>query len=285
MLFYTATVVAGVFVLLLSVERFFALRKPTRALVPRLLLNLLMSGLAFLTAVVIIRPTVAALIQWSGQNRFGLLHIMSLPAAVQFTLGFLLMDLSFYYWHVANHRIPLFWRFHNVHHLDPDLDASTAFRFHFGEVALSAGFRVVQVTAIGVSTWIYVVYELAFQVNTVFHHSNIRLPIKLEQVLNWFIVTPRMHGIHHSQVRDETNSNYSVVFSWWDRLHRSIGLDIPQSDLLIGVPAYSKPEDNRFWNLVLAPFRKQRQYWIGLDGRPVLMTSRSRKQNCHRLAE
>jgi hypothetical protein len=68
-------------------------------------------------------------------------------------------------------------------HLDPDLDASTAFRFHFGEVALSAGFRVVQVTVIGLSTWIYLVYELVFQVNTVFHHSNVKLPIKLERKL------------------------------------------------------------------------------------------------------
>lgn len=285
MLFYTATVVGGVFILLITVERCFSLRNPTRGLAPRLLLNLLISGLAFFTAAVMIRPTVASLIQWSDQNKFGLLHIMSLPAAGQFTLGFLLMDLTFYYWHVANHRIPLLWRFHNVHHLDPDLDASTAFRFHFGEVALSAGFRVVQVTAIGLSTWIYLVYELVFQVNTLFHHSNVRLPIKLERALNWFIVTPRMHGIHHSQVRDETNSNYSVVFSWWDRLHRSIGLDIPQADLLIGVPAYSNPEDNRFWNLVLAPFRKQRRYWIRPDGTPVLMKSRSSKQNCQRLAE
>jgi sterol desaturase/sphingolipid hydroxylase (fatty acid hydroxylase superfamily) len=179
------------------------------------------------------------------------------------------MDLTFYWWHVANHRVPFLWRFHNVHHIDPDLDVSTAFRFHFGEVALSAAFRVAQVSAIGLSGWMFAVYELVFQVNTAFHHSNVRLPIQLERLLNLVIVTPRMHGIHHSQVRDETNSNYSVVFSWWDRLHRTLGLNIPQSAIVIGVPAYSHPADNRLWNALLLPFQRQRDYWRGLDGTAI----------------
>jgi sterol desaturase/sphingolipid hydroxylase (fatty acid hydroxylase superfamily) len=167
---------------------------------------------------------------------------------------------------VANHRIPFLWRFHNVHHIDPELDVSTAFRFHCGEVALSAGFRVVQVAAIGPPAWIFLIYEGVFQANTVFHHSNVRLPIQVERRLNWVLVTPRMHGIHHSQVRDETNSNYSVVFSWWDRLHRTLGLSIPQRDIVIGVPAYSAPTDNRFWDNLLLPFRAQRDYWRRPDG-------------------
>ena len=87
--------------------------------------------------------------QWSAERPFGLLYLIELPVAAQFVVVLLLMDLSFYYWHVANHRIPVLWRFHNVHHIDPDLDVSTAFRFHFGEVALSAAFRAMQVTVIG----------------------------------------------------------------------------------------------------------------------------------------
>ncbi len=75
-----------------------------------------------------------------------------------------------------------------------------------------------------------------------------------------------MHGIHHSQVQQETNSNYGVVFPWWDRLHRTLGLNIPQARIVIGIPAYSQPEDNRLLNIVLMPFHKQRDYWRTVEG-------------------
>ena len=120
--------------------------------------------------------------------------------------------LSFYYWHILNHKFPFFWRFHKVHHFDPDLDVSTGFRFHFGEVFFSTVFRVVQVSLIGVPFVTFAAYELVFRAGTLFHHSNLRLPIRFERRLNKLIVTPRMHGINHSQVRNETNSNFGVVF-------------------------------------------------------------------------
>jgi sterol desaturase/sphingolipid hydroxylase (fatty acid hydroxylase superfamily) len=204
---------------------------------------------------------------------------------VRFALGFLLMDLSFYYWHLVNHRIPFLWRFHNVHHIDPDLDVTTAFRFHFGEVMFSVVFRVLQVGLLGVSGLAFVAYELVFQANTVFHHSNLRLPIGFERLLNKVLVTPRMHGIHHSQVRQETNSNYGVVFPWWDWLHRTLGLAIPQSAITIGVPGYSQPEDNRLWNTLLMPFRVQRDYWRDADGSRVERQPRSRAESPTYLVE
>ena len=255
--------------LLFALERGVALRQPRRPLLRRLLVNLCISALAFVVAMLAVRPAALAAMQWTSDTPFGVIHVLPMPGAARLVLSFLLMDLTFYWWHVVNHRVQLLWRFHNVHHLDPDLDVSTAFRFHFGEVAMSALFRVVQVSAIGVSAPMFTVYELAFQANTLFHHSNVRLPIDMERLLNLVLVTPRMHGIHHSQVREETNSNYSVVFSWWDRLHRTAGLNIPQSAIVIGIPAYSAPADNRFWNGILLPFRHQQDYWRRLDGTPV----------------
>ena len=148
---------------------------------------------------------------------------------------------------------------------------------------MSAAFRVVQVTLIGISAPVFAAYELIFQANTVFHHSNVRLPIRLERWLNKILVTPRMHGIHHSQVEGETNSNYSVVFPWWDRFHRTLGLNIPQDEIVIGVPAYSSPEDNKLLNTILMPFRKQRALWQRPDG-----TSRQRERTVgdnHQMAE
>jgi sterol desaturase/sphingolipid hydroxylase (fatty acid hydroxylase superfamily) len=172
-----------------------------------------------------------------------------------------MMDLSFYYWHRLNHVIPFLWRFHSVHHIDPDMDVTTSLRFHFGEVFLSAFFRVVQVLAIGVAPLTYVIYELFFSLATLFHHSNIRIGLDLEKRINRFIVTPRMHGIHHSVVRSELNSNYSVIFRWWDALNRSLVLNVPQSAIRIGVGRFQRPGDNGLLSLILLPFgmfRKER---------------------------
>ena len=125
----------------------------------------------------LVRPTALSVLDWASERPFGLDSCGADAGAVRFIIAFLLMDLAFYWWHVANHRIPFLWRFHNVHHIDPDLDVSTAFRFHVGEVALSTAFRIVQVSVIGLSAWMFAVYEIVFQANTLFHHSNVRLPI------------------------------------------------------------------------------------------------------------
>ena len=126
---------------------------------------------------------------------------------------------------------------HNVHHIDPDLDVSTAFCFHFGEVALSALFRAAQVLVIGPSLLAFAVYEVAFQTHTLFHHSDWRLHSGLERALCRVIVTPRMHGIHHSAIREENRSNFGVVFSFWDAVHRTLQLNVAQDECASAFPA------------------------------------------------
>src|SRR5262245_33560950 len=270
----TVLVFMGLFLFLLLLEALFPLRHRTRALVGRLITNLCVSAFAFAIAAGIVRPVGLSLAAWTSAKPFGLLHLVALPAAVQFGFAFLLMDLTFYYWHLANHKLSVLWRFHNVHHIDPDLDVSTALRFHIGEVLLSAGFRVLQVGLIGLPPLTYMIYEGVFQASTLFHHSNVRLPLRAERLLNLVLVTPRMHGIHHSVVESETSSNYSTVFSWWDRLHRSVRLDIPQAALVIGIPAYHEPVDNTLWSILVLPFRRQHAYWCWPDGsRPTRDTN------------
>src|SRR5262249_19945041 len=215
---YLPAFVIAVFAALLAAERLFPLRESKSALLARLVINLAVSALAYTTAMIAVRPSAIYTLDWTVQSSVGVGQLVPLPEWARFILGFLLLDLSFYYWHVANHKVPLLWRFHNVHHIDPDLDVSTGFRFHFGEVLLSTLFRVAQVGLIGMSFATLAVYEAVFQANTLFQHSNVRLPIRLERLLNKVLVTPRMHGIHHSQVRPETNSNFGVVFPFWDRL-------------------------------------------------------------------
>jgi sterol desaturase/sphingolipid hydroxylase (fatty acid hydroxylase superfamily) len=267
------------------VEKLFPLRESKAGLLARLIVNASLSAVTFLVAATVVRPSALRTLDWASARPFGLIHLLPLPGWAQFIAGFLLLDLSFYYWHIANHNIPWLWRFHNVHHFDPDLDVTTGFRFHFGEVFLSTAFRVVQVSLIGMSLATFVAYEIVFQTETLFHHSNIRLPIRLERLLNRVIVTPRMHGIHHSQVREETNSNFGVVFCWWDRVHRTLSLNIPQSKIKIGIAGYDAPEDNRLWRAFAMPFVKQRDYWHAKDGSAPERDASDLRQKPNCLAE
>jgi sterol desaturase/sphingolipid hydroxylase (fatty acid hydroxylase superfamily) len=262
--------VPGIFLLLLALESLRPLRRRKRPRGPRYVANGALTGLGFITGVLTVRPAALGAALWAEQRSFGLLNLVSLPLWVQVAAGVLLMDLTFYYWHRLNHTRPLLWRFHNVHHADPDMDVTTSFRFHWGEVLYSTVFRLFQVFLIGVLPLAYVVYEVVFNTATMFHHSNLRLPVAWERRLNRVLVTPRMHGVHHSAVGPETNSNYSVIFSWWDRLNRSLKLNVGQMDIVIGVPGYLLPGDNRILPMLALPFTRQRPYWRWPSGKASL---------------
>ena len=259
--------VPGVFLLLLVLESLRPLRRLKRGRGSRYVVNGALTGLGFLTGMLAVRPAALGGALWAERHSFGLLNLVGLPLWVQVAAGVLLMDLTFYYWHRLNHTRPLLWRFHNVHHADPDMDVTTSFRFHWGEVLYSTVFRLLQVGLIGVLPLTYVVYEVVFNGATLFHHSNLRLPVAWERRLNRVFVTPRMHGVHHSAVGPETNSNYSVIFSWWDRLNRSLTLNVGQRDIVIGVPGYLRPGDNCVLPMLALPFTRQRPYWRWPSGK------------------
>ena len=251
----------SVFAALFLLERRFALRRTKSPLTSRLAVNAVVSVLAIATGLLLVRPAAAAVFGIVSERDWSLAGLLSSNAIVQGLVGFALLDLTFYYWHRANHTWALLWRFHNAHHIDPDLDVTTAVRFHFVEIGLSAAFRALQVVALGGPAWVFVVYEVAFQVNTLFQHSNLRLPIAVERVLVLVLVTPRMHGVHHSKRFDETNCNWSSVCSVWDRLHATLRLDVPQASIDIGIAGYSRPDDNTVAAVLTMPFRAQRDYW------------------------
>jgi len=258
MFYISALAVTGTYALLFGLERLYPLREGHAPLGRRLLANGVMTGLTFLTGSLLVRSSALWVSSWARVRSIGLLHWLPVSAPVAAVAGFLLMDLTFYWWHRINHEIGLLWRFHSAHHVDPELDVTTGFRFHLVEIAYSTPFRVAQVVVLGISPFIYITYELVFQLATLFHHSNLRLPLWLERALNKLVVTPRMHGIHHSQVRQETDSNYSTVFRFWDYLHRTLILCVPQSWIEIGVPGYTDIRDNRPDNLLLMPFQPQK---------------------------
>lgn len=265
-------VLALVFVVLFALERLAPLRKRRRPQVPRLVVNALVALLALATAAAVVSPTADVLLAHSEQ--FGLLAWLSLPWPIEIALGIVLLDLTFYWWHRANHQYSLLWRFHLAHHIDPDVDVSSAFRFHFGEIVFSVAFRAAQIITLGVPAFTFLAYEAIFQTGTMFHHSNVRLPERMDRALRFVFVTPRMHGIHHSQKQAETCSNFSVVFSVWDRLHRTFRSEPAARAIVIGVPAYDRPGDNGIGAVLAVPFRKQRSYWSGSDATCGPATSR-----------
>ena len=169
------------------------------------------------------------------------------------------MDYTLYLWHVMTHRVPFLWRFHRVHHADLDMDASTAIRFHLGEFLLAAPYRALQVALIGVSPEALTLWQRLTLAEVVFHHSNLRLPLGLEQRLVGVIVTPRMHGIHHSTVPGAADANWSSLFTLWDRLHGTLRLNVPQAAVEIGVPELRRPRDVALPRLLALPFERQRR--------------------------
>ena len=256
----------ALFAALLFLEYRWSLRLWVKAFLRRLLTNAMVALPTFLVMRLALIPAIVAAAYWAQQHEFGLLYLLPFPVWLHAVLAFLLLDYSLYVWHVLSHKVPLLWRFHNVHHTDVDLSVSTAIRFHFGEMVLSGIFRTAWVLLIGAGPLVVLVYEVVFEASVAFHHSNWRLPYRLERLLSWVIVTPRMHGIHHSVVRRETDSNYSNLLNVWDRLHRTIRLNVRQDEITVGVPGYRDGHDLSVLGLLTLPFRRQRDYWRSPDG-------------------
>ena len=252
---------------MLLAERFAPLRRSVESKLRRVVRNLTIGGVSVALTPLLQVPLLQPVASWIVRDRVGLLQVTNWPRWVEILIGIVLLDYTLWWWHWANHRVPFFWRFHLVHHADRDLDTSTALRFHFGELMLSIPIRAAQMIIIGVDRQTLWLWQTILFGSILFHHSNVRLPLGLERVLVHIVVTPRMHGIHHSDRLNETNSNWSSLLSWWDYLHRTMLLDVPQSDVVIGVPAYSEASDVTVGKMLLQPFVRQRHDFHLADGR------------------
>lgn len=258
----------GAFAALVLFERRRPLRRTTESKLVRDARNLSVAALGAVSLLSAERPVIAPLTAFVERRRWGLLKRARLPVWLEVTLAGVLLDYTLYLWHYVTHKVRWLWRFHIAHHVDLDMDASTALRFHFAELALSVPWRAGQVMVIGVSPFVFSVWQTLLFLSIMFHHSNVRLPIKVERALSLFVVTPRMHGIHHSTVREETNSNWSSGLTVWDYLHGTLRLDVPQVEISIGVPAYRKPEEVALMKILEMPFVKQRPAWESPTGEP-----------------
>ncbi|HEX5279786.1 MAG TPA: sterol desaturase family protein [Micropepsaceae bacterium] len=236
------------------------LRRQTQSKPARDVRNL---GTALISAIVvglIEVPTVRPLANLVERRTWGIRRLR-LPQWAETVLAVLLMDYTLYLWHVAIHSCKFLWRFHQVHHVDLDMDVTTAFRFHFGEILLSVPYRWAQILLIGVGRRSLALWQRLLLLSVIFHHSNLHLPPRLESRLAWLVMTPRLHTIHHSVVEAETNSNWSSGLTLWDRMHGTFRLDVPAENVTIGVPAFQDPKKLTLIRLLKLPFGRQRPSW------------------------
>ncbi len=237
------------------------LRLATESKFRRVIRNLSTGGVSLAVMTLVQAPLLQPVAEWIVRARIGLLQNVEWPPWLEIAIAVALLDYTLWWWHWASHRVPILWRFHLVHHVDRDLDASTALRFHFGELALSIPIRAAQMVLIGVDPVSLWLWQTLLFASILFHHANVRLPLAAERILVRLIVTPRMHGIHHSDREDETNSNWSSLLSVWDVVHRTFRFDVPDARIRIGVPAYRDPHDVTIGKILTLPFRRQRTDW------------------------
>jgi len=236
-------------------ERKKPLRKQQERTVPRTIRNAALGAGCAVIVAAVEEPLTKAIAEKNQRKRRG--FAQKLPKPLRMIGGIAAMDYGFYWWHVATHKVPFLWRFHRVHHVDPDMDMSTAVRFHPVDMVISLPWRLVQVRLSGVGPKSLRWWRRFFNFSVLFHHSNMKLPSGADEALAHVLTTPKMHGIHHSSAKDERDSNFTSGISLWDRLHGTFRADVLQDDIDIGVDDPLAKEDIAIDRALSAPFKKQ----------------------------
>ena len=274
------SVFLGIFALMALLEALFPARNAVLNRKTRWVGNLSMVVLGALVSRVLLPATLVGVSIWAQQEGVGLFNLLldqtnsasslsrqtsntqsgSVEFVVTVVLSVLLLDMLIYWQHRLFHTVPFLWRFHKMHHADSHVDTTTGLRFHPVEIAMSLGIKVAAIVILGVPAVAIVIFEVALNGFAIFNHANIRLPQKWDDRIGLVLITQRLHRIHHSQAKSESNSNYGFSVSWWDRLFNSFTPRAAFSDetLPIGqkdVPA--KRENASIKALLLQPFRSQ----------------------------
>lgn len=212
---------------------------------------LFLGGATFVN--VLLPMTCVAASLWAAQQGWGLANAWVMPAWLAYVMAFVVLDLTRYGTHYLQHRLPVLWRVHRVHHTDHDVDFSTSLRFHPLELLYVTLLNVAVITALGLPALAIVAYEaVAFSVNT-WNHGNVRITARAERWLRWVLVTPDMHRIHHSARAAEYNANLGALLSCWDRLLGTYVHAPAEShqSMALGLDAYADAKhDSLYWLLI-----------------------------------
>lgn len=238
------SVFGGLLITLMVAEAILPRRQRTLPRRGRWTSNLLLAVLNTVAARFVSPLSAVAAGLCAEEQSFGLLQLVSMPDWLRVVVAILLLDLVIYAQHVVFHYVPWLWRLHRVHHADLDCDVTTGIRFHTLEILLSLLLKLAVVLLLGAPAIAVLIFEVVLNATSMFSHANLRLPLRCDRLLRWCLVTPDMHRVHHSVIRQETNSNFGFNVPWWDWLFRTyrdqpaaghtamkIGLeDVPVSD-------------------------------------------------------
>jgi sterol desaturase/sphingolipid hydroxylase (fatty acid hydroxylase superfamily) len=189
---------------------------------------------------------------WASGAGVGLFNQVDAPEWLVWALTLLALDLAIWAQHRATHAIPLLWRLHRVHHLDLEVDVSTAYRFHPLEIVISLVWKGAVAIALGAPPEAVLVFEALVNASALFNHANWRLPAALERALGLLIVTPAIHRVHHSIRPQETDSNFGFCLSIWDRLFATFRAEPSQQDGPLGLEGAR--QNKPILALLTAPF-------------------------------
>jgi sterol desaturase/sphingolipid hydroxylase (fatty acid hydroxylase superfamily) len=209
-------------------------------------------------AVRLLVPTAAVGVALIAATRgWGLFAMLGLPVWAAIPLGVIALDLVIYTQHVVFHHVPVLWRLHRMHHADLDIDVTTGVRFHPLEILLSLAIKMVAVLALGVPALAVLIFEVLLNATSMFNHSNVALPPRLEPIARWIVVTPQMHQVHHSIERAETDRNFGFNLPWWDRLFGTYRAQpaAGEQGMTIGLPIFRDVAELGVVRLLTQPFR------------------------------
>ena len=174
---------------------------------------------------------------WATRNGFGVLNQVAAGPWTAIPVTVLVLDLTSYGWHWANHRVAFLWRLHQVHHSDPTFTVSTGVRFHPGELLLSLPVRLAAVVLVGAPVRAVLMFEVAFAFANLFEHGDINLPSWAESSLGRVCITPAVHRRHHTKVGPERDTNFGTMFSVWDRTFGTFTPNDSATRIETGLPA------------------------------------------------
>ena len=199
--------------------------------------------------------------QWAVSNQFGLLFLVDIPLWLSVILGVMFLDfMGAYTAHWVEHHVPLFWRFHLIHHSDQNVDVTTGLRHHPGETFIRIGFTILAVFLGGVPIGIVMLYQSLSVLFAHLTHANIEVNTKIDRWLSYVFVTPNMHKIHHHYKMPLTDTNYGNIFSIWDRIFGTFTEVDDTRELRFGIDTHMEREEhNRLVRLLEIPFKLHRK--------------------------
>ncbi|MDG1995202.1 MAG: sterol desaturase family protein [Emcibacteraceae bacterium] len=194
---------------------------------------------------------------YASDNGYGIFNILNLGIWPTVVLSMLLLDMLIYGQHVMMHNVPLLWRLHRMHHTELGLDVTSAVRFHPIEILISMLIKMAFVLVMGIPVVAIILFEVILNGLALFNHSNIKLPVGLERQLRKIFVTPEIHWIHHSEIQNETNSNYGFNLVFWDKLFGTY-IDKPTfnfQEMRQGLIEFGFEKPLSLIELMLSPFK------------------------------